>query len=365
MFPALEAAYKELSANQSEVRHVILMSDGHTTFADFEDLVPRMARANITVSTVALGASSDRGLLGDIAKWGNGRTYYLTDASHVPQVFAEEAQRATGTTLLEEPFTPVVAKNVQAFKGIDFREAPPLLGYVATRSKPGSEMLLESAERDPILARWQFGLGRTAVFTSDVKDRWAVGWLGWRGYPKFWTQLVRDTMRARDDTGFDVRLAREGGAARIAIGAIERDGSFHNGVEARARVVAPDQSVLEIPVRQTGPGSYEAEFEASAKGDYLVRVIADNGGVSRTLAYSYPQEYRFYPPNLDLLRTVSTETGGKFQPRPEDIFESRGETRDVPVPAWPYLAGMAAVLFGADVFLRRVRVTSWRPRWPS
>ncbi len=48
------------------------------------DFVEKMAQARITVSTVALGAAADRDLLAKIAGWGKGRTYCVTDASHVP-----------------------------------------------------------------------------------------------------------------------------------------------------------------------------------------------------------------------------------------------------------------------------------------
>jgi hypothetical protein len=164
-------------------------------------------------------------------------------------------------------------------------------------------------------------------------------------------------MRARDDSQFDVRVTRDGDVARIAIGAIDKNGLFRNGVNAHARVVAPDQSVSDVPIRQVGPGSYQGEFDVTRKGGpFLVRVLADSAGVSRTLDFSYPDEYHFYPPNIDLLRAVSTETGGKFQPEVEEIFDSHGETTAVPVPVWPYLAGLAAALYLADVLLRRVRV---------
>ena len=43
----------------------------------------------------------------------------------------------------------------------------------------------------------------------------------------------------------------------------------------------------------------------------------------RVLAYSYPDEYHFYPPNTEALRSLSNETKGRFQPRAEDIFDAK------------------------------------------
>src|SRR5437868_8805938 len=102
-----------------------------------------MSDAKITVSTVAVGTTADRDLLADIAKWGNGRTYYLVDPSKVPQIFIDETQLAKGSALREDPFVPTVKKNIESFKGIDWTAAPPLLGYVATRPKNAAEVLLE------------------------------------------------------------------------------------------------------------------------------------------------------------------------------------------------------------------------------
>jgi len=34
--------------------------------------------------------------------------------------------------------------------------------------------LLSTEDGDPLLAFWPIGVGRSAVFASDVKDRWRV-----------------------------------------------------------------------------------------------------------------------------------------------------------------------------------------------
>jgi uncharacterized membrane protein/uncharacterized protein YegL len=357
IYPALREAYVQLAGATSQVKHVILLSDGRSLPDDFEGLTKRMAEGKITVSTVAVGNGADRELLAQIATWGQGRTYYLEDPAAVPQIFTEETELATGKTLREESFKPVVKKNVEAFKGINFDTAPPLLGYVATKSKDTSEVLLESRRKDPILARWQYGLGKTAAFLSDLKDRWAADWLKWNGYPKFWSQLVRETMRRRDDNEFDFRVAKDGNEAKISINAIQKDGQFRNKLEAMVRVVAPDQSVSEAEVHQVGPGAYQAKHPLTQKGSYLFRATgAENSGASRVIAYSYPDEYHFYPPNTELLRSISNETKGRFQPRTEDIFDPNGESTALPTPLWPYFAALALLLYLTDVLLRRVRL---------
>jgi uncharacterized membrane protein/uncharacterized protein YegL len=357
IYPALREAYLQLAGASTQVKHVILLSDGRSLPDDFEGLTKKMAEGKITVSTIAVGNGADRELLANIAKWGHGRTYYLEDPKSVPQIFTKETELATGKTLLEEPFKPVVKKNVDAFKGIDFNTAPALLGYVATKPKDTSEVLLESPRKDPILARWQYGLGKTAAFLSDLKDRWAVDWLKWNGYPKFWSQVVRETMRRRDNDDFDFRVAKDGNEAKITINAIQKDGQFRNKLEPQVRVIGPDEAVSDVAIHQVGPGSYEAKFPLSQKGSYVFRAVgAESGGPSRVLAYSYPDEYHFYPPNTEALRSISNETKGRYQPHAEDIFDPQGETAALPIPLWPYFAAAALLLYIADVLLRRVRL---------
>jgi hypothetical protein len=92
-----------------------------------------------------------------------------------------------------------------------------------------------------------------------------------------------------------------------------------------------------------------------------------SGGVSRVLAYSYPEEYHFYPPDVETLRSVSEETGGVFRPSGPEIFEARGDQTFVPFMLWPWLSSLALALFLLDVLLRRFRLfeaseASWDAR---
>ena len=118
----------------------------------------------------------------------------------------------------------------------------------------------------------------------------------------------------------------------------------------------PDQSISNVPLPQVGPGSYEVQFPLKQEGSYVFRVIGEKAGASRTLAYSYPDEYHLHEPNVDLLRAISDETKGNFQPAAQDIFATHGENVIFPVPLWPYLAVAALLLYLVDVFLRRTRL---------
>lgn len=356
IYPALEKAYEELAGTEAEVRHVILLSDGKTYPDDYETLLNRMAESEITVSTVAVGEEADRELLGSIAEWGNGRSYFIRDAQRVPQIFIEETQIVSQATLVEEPVETTVMSLVEAFTGIDLASAPSLKGYVSTQAKDTAEVLLESDAEAPILARWHYGLGKTAMFTSDVKNRWAADWIEWEGYGKFWSQLVRETMQR--DSGDEVEFAveRVGDEAVVTVSAVTEEGVFRMGLHPQLEVVDPDGSSTRLNVDQVGPGTYQAThpLHVSLDSPYLFRLSADDlEAQSRELFYPYADEYRLYPPNTELLLAIAEQTGGKVLPENEEIFDDYGESASVPTPLWPFFAALALLAYLLDLALRR------------
>jgi uncharacterized membrane protein/uncharacterized protein YegL len=282
IYPALREAYEQLQQSKGETKHIILLSDGQTPAEDFKGLAAEMLKNKITVSTVAVTAASDRVLMENIATWGGGRAYYVDNPQNVPQIFQDETELAAGKSLKEENFKPTLKKTIEAFKGIDFTTAPELLGYVATKSKPTAEVVLETPGKRPLLARWQYALGKTAMFTSDVKDRWAADWLKWKGYSKFWAQLLRETMRRQDSDEFDLQVDRAGDEAVIKINAIEKDGRFRNLLHPKMRILDPSQTAHTVDVPQVGPGAYETRFPLPQDGTYVFRAIGD---VSEAVAH--------------------------------------------------------------------------------
>ena len=373
IYPAIEQAFLALLESKAKVKHVILMSDGQSYQADYEALVKRMVEARMTVSTVAVGAEADRDLLKNIAAWGKGRAYVIEDAREVPQVFVKETERAAKPTLVEEPFRPIEKKRIDALRGVDLSSAPDLLGFTAAQAKPLAEVVLASPvahgdDEQPILARWQQGLGRVVVFTSDVKDRWAAGWVRWPGYGQFWAQVARTTMRRRDlaAEGLDVRQQDDEVRVRL------RMARPLAGEAPALEIVGPDRSERTVPMIGRGDLGYEAVLRPSAPDTYRVRAIGVGAVPPELFARVFQVEdttmERPRPPDEDLLRAISGDTGGRFDPSADDF----GAIPVGPVrrrtEAWPWLAGLALVAYLVDLFLRRVRLfklATGEAAWPE
>lgn len=368
IYPALGIVYRLLQKTDSKAKHVILLSDGDTHPADFETLVKRMAGEKIVVSTVAVGADAGRALMSDIAKWGKGRAYVAENAESIPQIFIEETERAVRSNLLEESFRPVVKHRSAAFRGLEVDKLPELRGFVSSKARDHAEVLLASPSGAPLLVRWQYGLGKAVAFTSDVKNRWAANWLDWPGYGKFWAQQLRDVMRRDSGEALDFRVAREGGEAVIRLSVLTPDGNFRNGLVPQVRVTRADGSNSIISLEQTGAGTYQMRLPFGSSRQAERFELVDLPGLpkqaslragARILHQDYPDEYRAFPPDIELLSALARATGGKVAPSIAEVFAQQGDESRTTKTLWPWFAALALIFYLLDIAVRRSPL-AWR-----
>lgn len=363
IYPAIEQAYLALRNAHARAKHVVLLSDGRSYPDDYEALLRKMVAAKITVSTIAVGPAADRELLGDIATWGRGHSYVEQDAKDVPQIFVREAKEASTPAFDEKTIAPVV-KTPAFLAGLDLSHVPALHGITATVLKdPALEVMATSAGQ-PLLAFWPVGVGRTAVFASDVKDRWASDWVRWRGYAPFVASVVRAIER-RPSQGLELDVTR--GAVRgtsrslaIALEARDGHGGYRNLLKPVFRVETADAEPVDVPARQTAPGRYEASVVADARQPLAVSVAGEGAASARIVAPDTHAEYRLRPPDDALLRSIAKATGGRWNPAPADLGAVASGHRARRVALWPALVALALGLWLLDLLFRRVRLFEGR-----
>jgi len=359
-YPGLKEAYQVLYERPALLKHVIFLSDGQMTRGDFAGLVRRMTKDKITVSTVAIGKDADVQLMVDIAKWGRGRFYYTDEGATVPRIFTLETQLASKASLVEQPFKASVASPAhEAIQEIDWKEAPPLGGYVATTLKGNAEMVLMTHQEDPLLATWRYGLGRSAAFTSDAKGKWAVLWLRWGGFNKFWSQVTRWTLRTGSRSDTVATVSRVDDTGEVVVDAIDSKGEFINFLDSQVGVVSPSKQRTVVELEQIGPGRYRGRFPASQEGVYLVGMAQRKGdqmvGSQLTgLVVPYAQEFRDLGVDETFLREISELTGGGPVGQPRDVFLQNRRKSRLSLDLWPWLLGLAAILLVPDIALRRI-----------
>lgn len=373
-YPSLEAAYGVLRGDESPVRHIILLADG----SDCDEqqgsvpLVRQMAAEKITVTAVAFGDGPHTPFLQDLAAAGNGQ-YYLTErARDLKGIFTREALKVAKSVLVEETFRARAADASELTAGFDWSGAPPLMGYVATSQKDLARTPLVSHKDDPLLAHWQFGLGRSVAFTSDAKAHWAAHWLGWGEFPRFWGQTVRWVLRRPGSDLLHPRVERGPEGRVLVVETFSEDGAPINGLEISAELSLPGGVSEELALPQSGPGHYEAPVDAREAGAYVASVIARGPGefeAERTMGFAvpYPPDYADVEPDEELLRQAAARTGGRVIERPEDVWAPPAVLPRTRTEIWRALLWLAALLLPLDVAIRRlmIRAEDLAPAWEA
>jgi Ca-activated chloride channel homolog len=369
IFPALDAAYQDISVAQARKKHVILLTDGRADSDGIRDLVGAMIAENITVTTVGLGDGSDADFLRMIADAGGGRYHHVPDPNSLPRIFTRETEMLTRQSAVQEWFPVRQTSSADFLKGIAVQSAPLLHGYVATQLKPTpAQQILASDQGEPILARWRVGLGWSLAWTSDLKNNWAVDWLRWNEFGRFWGQLVREHMRTKHRRELDMSASVSDGRAYASVDAFGPDGAFDNDMQSTliATGPLPGGERRELPLRQTAPGRYQADFELDGYGSFLLRAEhykIDAEGRKAPVAVSfgqvsqpYPREYATLEPNRALLSRAALASGGQFDPTLAALYDPGAEVVAYQRPLWQRFILVALVCFILDLLMRRVRL---------
>lgn len=354
----VEAAYASLQDVDAARKHIILMTDGWMHEGELLSLAEEMHAEGITLSVVAAGGGAAE-YLEELSRLGGGRFYPAEDILSVPDIFLKETVTSVGEYLIEEPFYPVSMMPSPILRGLNELALPPLLGYNGATAKRTARLDLTSPRGDPLLATWQFGLGRAAAWTSDLKGQWASEWIAWEDFPRFAAQLVGWLLPAPQVEGLSARVEVVGGQAVIQLQAAAEDGAPLNFLTARLSLISPDLETSEADLEQVGPGSYEARIPLSQPGVYLVRLGVNQddqslGQLTLGMVLPYSPEYRLAGADVGLLSELARVTGGEQLLEPVNAFLHDLPAAEFAREIWRPLLLLAALLFPLDVALRRV-----------
>jgi Ca-activated chloride channel family protein len=365
--PALKEAFEILTGINAKVKHVILLTDGEAPIDGIQELVQSMHESRITVSCVGV-QGADRGMLNMIADTGEGRVYYVEDLGMLPKIFMKETQEAQKSQLVEDVIRVVVAKKVEAIEGTSVENAPPLLGYVTTKPKPTSETVLIAATTgEPILSRWRYGAGTSVAFTSDVKNRWSKEWIKWGGYPKFWAQVIRSSMRRKVYDSYELYAKVADGRAQVTVDAIDSGDRFVNELDTELQVIDPktDKVIEKMPMAQTAAGRYTAEFKLDKYTSYLLKAVHARDGKTvaesmGSVALSYPVEYLRSTPDPEPLQHAARVSGGMDQAPAAKVWDPGKDSTSYSQDLWPWVLLCVVGLFLLDLYAKRVRLFGYR-----
>ena len=354
----LQAMAAQLPQDPARLKHVILLTDGGADPEGLAELTQAMFdQHGITLSSVGIGSDSAP-FLADLAVAGGGRFHLTENPANIPTIFTEETTLATRAYIIEESFFPLLSSSSGIMSGIE--ATPPLHGYVGSTSKATAQTILVSELGDPILATWQYGLGRAVAFTSDATSRWASDWVVWSGFPSFWSQVVRSTVGDNIQSGLTVRVESLNGETRLVVDAQNETGLYLNNYAMTATLLQPDGSTNEVELVQTAPGRYEAAVDPQTEGAYLIRVdgTAPTGEKINTLdgwVYAYSPEYQALNADPDQMIRLASLIGGRLTSgAPVEAFAHDLTAPLDHRPIWPLLLLLAALLLPWDFAVRRL-----------
>ncbi|MBT8486193.1 MAG: hypothetical protein KJO43_11475, partial [Phycisphaerae bacterium] len=373
--PSMQLALQGLMNTTAAQRHTIIISDGDPQPPSTQ-LLKEFADKKVTVTTVMVGGHGtplDRGRMQAVAEKTGGQFYNVKNPKQLPQIFIKEARIVSRSLIQDgETFQPQVVSQLPG-PTQGFGSVPTIDGYVLTAKREGlanTAMVVPTSDgRDPLLASWNYGLGRTIAYTSDVSSLWGAAWASWERFQAFWEQAIRWSMRPSTPSNLHVNTRFEGDQAIVELEATDADASSLNFLNTSAIVLRPDHEPVEVTLQQTGPGLYRGQFDTDEAGAYLINIGYEStdgtataqGNIQAAVTVPYPGEFRTVKHNAALLEALARDTGGRVlaggDPALADLFDRTAlEVPRSMKRMWDLLAMIAAALLVLDVAARRLSI---------
>jgi len=352
--PDLNAADQALTHTTAAIKHVILFGDGDASDA-YQSVITAMHGHGITVSTVAIAATaSDASMMQAMAGWGHGRFYQSNSLADVPQIFLKETREALKPWIVEGRIAPQLASLADVIPGVPLDSFPAISGYVATTPRAAADVVLKSPQGDPLLATWQYGLGRVMAWTSDAQGRWTAGLLQWPSANRFFGDIVSASLPQPGDPALQVETRVQGDHTHMLVTA-----PATSGATVTVNAVTPDLAGIGLTLSATGAGRFEGDLATDQVGSYLLHVSESAGGVVRHttttgLVVPYSPEYRDLGTDVATLRAIAQAGGGVLVTDVSQAFRLPVPSVRAARPISEILLVLAILLFPIDVALRRL-----------
>ena len=367
VYTGLNDAWKNLRTANSGTKHIILFTDAADSEepGDYKKLLAEMATAGATVSVIGLGSKSDpdAAFIEDIAKRGNGRMFYSTDPTALPNIFAQETVAVARSTFVEETTPSKPTGHWLQLSDRDLTWPGVVGGYNLCYLRPGStSAFLTTDDYDaPLVAFGNFGLGRSAAITFPLAGDFSKPARTWPAYGDFLQTLARWLGGEPPPPGVALRHTTTGNTLQIDLLYKNTD---KDNWEQRFAQSPPTIATTtgDLTWERLTPGKYTAT--TTLAGDAPLRGTIDLGLGGATLPFgpltqgSSP-EWRFDPAAPESLKQLAIQSGGK----PLLDLSQAWEKRETPIPTrqplplkLPLLVLLLAI-FLADTLITR---TGWK-----
>ena len=350
--PAIIEAYNKVIGLDADVKHIILLTDGYGESSNYDNTVKKLKGSGVTLSTVAVGPDSDKQLMKRLATQCNGRFYYADANTDLPRIFAEEVFLGGDTYIKNGDYPLSVASSHDITKNLFTDGWYNIGGYIAASEKSGATGVITTEEGDPILTVWQYGLGRTLSYNTDVDNGWTAAYAGTSDYAQLHKRII-DYLSGSPSIGDDkVDVRTVDGKTEVTY----TTGTYADTTDITALYTAPDGTTGEVRLTARKPGVYTATLPSEEMGIYHINVRREDegtvsGSFTTATAVQYSDEYRFDVTDEEFRAFI--DTYGKWLDKDEYLWTKIDNNIKGSYNLTDVLLAIAIVLFILDIAGRR------------
>ena len=353
---ALEMAHEELKKSDAGVKHIIFLSDGQPSDYGYAQAVESAAADGISVSTIGLGYSSS--ILESMAESADGRYYYVSSASDLPNIMLSETEQVTVSSLITGSFVPVVNEKSELTNSIGTAQLPSISGYLGTTIKDEATAYITTDEGHPVYAAWNYGKGIVACFTSDLNGTWSSEWLSDAVGKSITAKMVETTVdEVHHDSSLSADISIRGKTTDITVTT-----SGTNSENALSITVANGTESKSYVLTQTDPGVYEARINTEQSGIYEMMITETDSNsaivdyLETAVAVSYSAEYDAFAPSGEaFLSTLCSYSDGELFIDMKSLSEIQVSAISLSYNPMVLFAVLAMILLLADIAIRKLR----------
>ena len=375
IYEALSAAVKMLVKAQAGTRHIILFADAADSEQPgrYRELLEECRKANITVSVVGLGTSSDvdAALLQDIAYRGNGRIFFTQNAEELPRLFAQDTFIVARSTFIDEPTTVRTTGGMISLTGRQYQIPSPIGGYNLCYIRPDANLAAVTVDeyKAPIVAAWQAGIGRVLCYTGEADGAHTGPIVSWKDVGNFLVGLARwtagDAVNLPDEMLLTQRVKNGINVVQLHLNPERATEVFREPptVKVLRGVVGETPSVDVTKLSWTSADTLAVDIPIHGSETVLTTVEIPGGGNISLPPVCLPYSPEFKPAHaesgLATLERLAKATDGKQRINLREIWDDLPQQpRLISLQLWLLIAALLLLLL--EILERRTGLLSVR-----
>ena len=176
--------------------------------------------------------------------------------------------------------------------------------------------------------------------------------MAWKGFDRFWANVFRDLLPHTQPVDATLQFDQ-------ASGELVAEYHLSRLVPEPARipdifVVGPGNFRKPVAIKKVAQGSYRGAVAIGGqRGLFRVRPLEESRAFPEIGFYRQEEELLDFGSDADLLKRISSFTGGRFEPSARQVFDAGGRAIPSTLNLWPGLLAAAVALNIAELVNRK------------